>query len=53
MTFKGWMVQVDGILEAKLGLTSRDLPDLDYYDMFEDGMTPLAAAYKALRENGF
>ena len=50
MNFETWMIAVDTAL-ANLcgGLSSSDLPDCCYADWFEDGMSPKAAAKKAIR----
>ena len=48
--FEQWMAKVDAILVKKCGLDSRDLPDWMYFDAFEDGFSPAAAAREALKE---
>ena len=53
MTFSEWMRKVDEILNRKCGLDSRDLPDVCYRDMYDDGMSPRSAASKALRAADF
>ena len=53
MTFKQWMQKVDDIISARFGISYRDLPDIAYYDMWEDGRTPAAAARRALKEAGW
>ena len=50
MTFKAWMSKVNGIVESNVGLSTDDLPDVGYYDMFEDGLSPSEAAEEALAE---
>ena len=50
--FYAWMKAVDYRLTAKIGLDSNDLPDCAYYDWFEDGVTPAAAAKMAIVEAG-
>ena len=48
--FDAWMAKVDAIIRAKTGgLDSRDLPDWAYFDAFEDGYSPGAAALAARR----
>ena len=44
MTFKQWMKRVDRLLESALGLSSMDLVDQCWRDMFDDGITPREAA---------
>ena len=43
MTFPQWMQTVDQLLEAALGLSSNDLVDQCWRDMFDDGMPPREA----------
>ena len=40
LTFNQWMRQVDRLLEASLGLSSMDLRDLCWRDMFDDERSP-------------
>lgn len=49
MAFKEWLNKVDNVIEIKYGLTTADLPDCNYYDMFEDGYTPSRAANVAIK----
>ena len=49
--FAIWMAKVDRAVEAKVGLSARDLADCSYYDWFEDGVSPAAAAKMAIAEN--
>ena len=44
LTFKQWMKRVDRLLESALGLSSMDLSDKCWRDMFDDGITPREAA---------
>jgi len=46
------MKAVDAALEKKCGLSSRDLIDIDYLGMFEDGASPSAAARAAIANEG-
>lgn len=48
--FDAWMKLVDWCLEGRCGMSHLDLPDCAYWDWWEDGYSPDAAAYKALRE---
>lgn len=50
--FEAWMERVDAAIESWYGLSSDDLPDVEYYDMFEDGWTPGDAAQYALDNAG-
>ena len=43
MTFMQWMRRVDRLLEASLGLSSSDLVDQCWRDMFDDELTPADA----------
>lgn len=36
MTFQEWMNKVDGELVNRCGMTSSDLPDYNYRDMYDD-----------------
>lgn len=49
--FRIWMRSVDRALERKCGLCSRDLEDIAYRDLFDDGVTPSAAASRAIRNS--
>jgi hypothetical protein len=53
VSFDAWMKQVDEAISSILyGMTSADLPDFTYSDMFEDGMKPRQAARQAIRNAG-
>ena len=43
MTFKQWMRQVDRLLLAALGLSSMDLVDQCWRDMYDDERSPADA----------
>ena len=47
--FRLWMAKVDLLVAATCGLSTSDLPDCCYSDWFEDGMSPRAAAKKAIK----
>ena len=47
-TFKQWMGAVDAIISRRFGMTSSDLADTTYWDMWNDEMTPAEAADEAL-----
>ena len=38
--FKTWMKKVDLLLEKKFGMISDDLPDINYRDEADGGVTP-------------
>lgn len=46
-SFDDWMAQVDHELINRCGLSSHDLPDTYYYDMYDDGVSPKEAAEEA------
>lgn len=37
--FARFMARVDSYLEEQLGVTTSDLPDMDYWSMFDSGIT--------------
>lgn len=47
--FRQWKKRVDEEIEKKVGLTADDLPDVDYWGWFQDGVTPKSAANQAVR----
>ena len=51
MTFKNWIKEVDTILIAICGLSHDDLPDMPYWDYWDDGVTPQEMADFTLDEN--
>lgn len=50
LTFDQWMTHVDNLLEAKYSVTSSDLPDAAYRDMYDDGYEASRAANKAYKQ---
>jgi len=50
IVFEEWMHDVDDHISNACGLTSDDLADQCYQDMYEDGMTSKAAAKKAMTD---
>jgi hypothetical protein len=50
--FQEWLQEVDGHLEATIGLGHRDLPDQTWRDWFEDQVDPAEAAEYALDNEG-
>lgn len=52
-TFAQWKAKVNACVIAKAGVFADDLPDMPYYDWFEDGCSPQEAAEMVLEESGF
>jgi len=50
--FDAWMEKVNAAVFDACGLTSEDLDDFCYSDMFEDGYSPREAAREAIRNSG-
>ena len=50
--FARFMSRVDTYLEELVGVTSIDLPDCDYWDMFDQGITARDAASWAIVKAG-
>lgn len=44
-----WMMELDRVLNYVYGVTSADLPDMDYRTWYDDGLTP-AEATEAIQE---
>lgn len=40
MTFEEWLKAVDKILERRVGLSSWEMPDADWWDMWENMLSP-------------
>ena len=52
--FHQWIQEVNNCIAADMmGLTSEDLPDIAYMDLFEDGYEPSEAAEAALENAGW
>jgi len=51
--FRLWMKQVDAELDVICGLSSGDLGDICYRDMFNDGCDPEEAALECLEQSDF
>lgn len=49
ITFEHWMKEVDRNISLEIGLSSEDLPDICYRDMYVDGKTPKNVAKKAIK----
>ena len=52
-TFAQWKIEVNAHVMARAGLFADDLPDMPYYDWFEDGCSPQEAAEMVLEDSGF
>jgi len=50
VTFESWMKRVDSALESRVSLTSGELPDWDWYDCYDEGYSPSAAAKNYLHD---
>jgi uncharacterized Zn finger protein (UPF0148 family) len=50
-TFDVWMAKVDDTLVRKVGVSSADLPDVCYRDMYDTGSTPEEAADEAIENS--
>ena len=53
LTFKVWLRHVDRQVSKKCGLGCMDLPDIDYWNLWNDGVEPRDAAFEVLEEAGF
>ena len=52
-TFKEWMKAVDRRIASVCGLSSMDLADICYWDMWNDDCPATEAANEALENEGF
>lgn len=52
VSFDLYMKAVDRILTNRVMLSSRDLPDIAYFDLYDSGVSPAEAAREALIEAG-
>ena len=50
--FLAWMAKVNAITERLVGCAVEDLADCCYRDWYEDDVTPMSAARRAIRESG-
>ena len=39
-SFNEWMAKVDSIVERKMGVSVHELPDMNFRDSYEDGVSP-------------
>ena len=51
MTFEEWIAKVDAILISICGLGHSDLPDMAYWDSWDDGVTPQEMVEDVLEDN--
>ena len=51
ITFEQWKKQVDKNISVFCGLTSDDLADCCYMQWYEDGVKPLSAAKRAIKNS--
>lgn len=52
VAFQKWMEQVDDFVQQIAGCSVYDLPDCDFYSMFQDGASPAESANGAVSEAG-
>lgn len=52
-TFEEWMKEVDKAVISASGMSYQDLPDIDFYSIFDAGSAPAIAASEVLEEAGF
>lgn len=48
LSFDQWMQVVNRLVEAGIGLSTDDLPDMPYRDWYDDGMKTARAAARAV-----
>jgi hypothetical protein len=48
-TFEDWKEAVDDAVEAEVGLSCDDLPDINYRDRYDDGESPEDTAKYAIQ----
>ncbi len=48
-TFEEWMAEVNKVVEARVGLSTYDLPDCCYRDWYDSGVSVKSAAARAIR----
>jgi hypothetical protein len=53
VTFEAWMKKVDVALVNICGLDHRDIEDACWWDLWDDGYTPKAAAKQVLEDMGY
>ena len=52
-SFHDWKRLVNAGVGSLVGMDCDDLPDVDYYGMYEEGKTAKEAARQAVREAGY
>lgn len=52
ITFEQWMTKVDDAIDAQVGMTSADLPDCDWWNWWNDGVSAQRAAARAIKNAG-
>jgi len=53
MEFEKWLADVDAEVQARAGVSYKDLPDFLYRDAFDSGISATATAADVLAEAGF
>lgn len=52
LSFNLWLKEVDRLLNEKLCVTTQDIEDRCYRDMYEDGYSPEEVVNEILEESG-
>lgn len=47
--FEQWLEKVDAEVQTETGVSIYDLPDYDYQEWYDEGMTPKKAAKRVVR----
>jgi hypothetical protein len=50
-TYDKWMAEVDDALVRKVGVSSADMPDICYRDLYDSGYSPEEAADEAIENS--
>jgi hypothetical protein len=53
MSIDNYIARIDRVVSATTGLSVHDLPDVPFYDWYEDEVSPKEAATMVLEEAGF
>jgi hypothetical protein len=53
MKFETWMAAVDIILTKRFGMTSADMPDWCWWDLWDENLTPSEAIADYLENEGY
>jgi hypothetical protein len=51
MSFQEWKSELNELFEAAIGLSTEDIEDYCWYDLYEDGFTPEEAFKEWKTEN--